>query len=146
MSTIWHCTCEWAFSLIKSEEKWKNAENCRSKRSNMTNKIYYICDLTDKVKDDTGYLMMYLRVAKYNYVHYLKTTEGTTFTPNDDINVVVPENDSLNEKIDTTISVRICTINMKIFNAQYTCPNCNSEVILDEEYVLCDDCDKMNNC
>ena len=35
---------------------------------------------------------------------------------------------------------------MKIFNAQYTFPNCNSEVILDEEYVLCDDCDKMSNC
>ena len=35
---------------------------------------------------------------------------------------------------------------MKIFNAQYTCPNCNSEVILDKEYVLCDNCDKMSDC
>ena len=81
--------------------------------------------------------MKYLRVGKYYNVRYLKTTESTTFTPNDNINAAVTENDSLDEKNDTTISARICAVNMESFSLQYTCPNCSSEIISDKEYVVC---------
>ena len=74
-------------------------------------------DLIDKVKEYTGYSMTYQRADKYNNVRYLKTTESTTFTPNDDINVVVTENDSLDENTDTFMSVRICAVNIKSCHA-----------------------------
>ena len=101
-------------------------------------------DLIKKVKEDTGYSMTYLRVGKYNNVQYLKTTKSTTFILNDDIDVVVTENFSLDGNIDTTISVRICAVYMKSFNTQYTCPNCSSEIISDEEYVVCDNYDTIS--
>ena len=88
--------------------------------------------------------MRNLGVGKYDKVHYLKTTESTAFTQNDDINVVVTENDSLDGKTDTTISAQICTINMKSFNVQYTCPNCISEIMSDKEYVVYDNCDTVS--
>ena len=74
-------------------------------------------DLIDKVKEYTGYSMTYQRADKYNNVRYLKTTESTTFTPNDDINVAVTENDSLDENTDTFMSVRICAVNIKSCHA-----------------------------
>ena len=75
---------------------------------------------------------------------YLNTAENTTFTPNDDTNAAVTENDGLDEKNETTISVRICTVNMQIFNSQYTCPNCSSEIISDKEYVVYNNWDTMS--
>ena len=101
-------------------------------------------DLIKKGKEDTGYSMTYLRVGKYNNVQYLKTTKSTAFILNDDIDVVVTENFSLDGNIDTTISVRICAVYMKSFNTQYTCPNCSSEIISDEEYVVCDNYDTIS--
>ena len=86
----------------KSEEKLKlkNGKMLRIAEAKLKDqtgltKFTLFGDLIGKVKEDTGYSMKYLRVEKCNNVRYLKITESTTFTPNDDINVVVTENDSL---------------------------------------------------
>ena len=96
------------------------------------------------MKEDTRCSMTYLRLGKYNNVRYLKTTESTTFTPNDDINVIVTENDSLDEMIDATISVIYLRSQYEKFNAYYACPNCSSEIISNGECVVCDNCDTIS--
>ena len=50
-------------------------------------------DSIDKVKEGKMYLMMYLRVGKFNNVQYLKTIESTAFTPNDGIKAAVMESE-----------------------------------------------------
>ena len=130
-------------SFNKSEEKLKlkNGKILRIVETRIIDragpiKFTSFGDLIDKVRENTGYSMTYLIVGKYNNVCYINTTESTTFTPNDDTIIIVTENDSLNEKVDATISVRIC--------AQYAWPNSSSEIILDEEYVVCNNCDLMS--
>ena len=139
ISIIWHCTCTWKIEI----KKWKNLRIIKAKKEDQTGLIKFtlFSDLIYKVKGSTRYAVTYLRVVKYSNLPYLKTTKSTTFTPNDDIKVAVTGNDSLDEKSDTIISVRISAVNMKNLNSQYTFPNCSSEIILDEEYVVCDNCD-----
>ena len=139
ISIIWHCTCTWKIEI----KKWTNLRIIKAKKENQTGLIKFtlFSDLIYKVKGSTRYAVTYLRVVKYSNLPYLKTTKSTTFTPNDDIKVAVTGNDSLDEKSDTIISVRISAVNMKNLNSQYTFPNCSSEITLDEEYVVCDNCD-----
>ena len=107
---------EFSFNTSEEKSKSKNEKVLRiveAKSKDQTGLITFTLfgDLNDKVKEDKGYSMTYLRVGKYNNVRYLKTIENATFTPNDDSNVVVAEND---KNIDATIAVRICAFNMKM--------------------------------
>ena len=109
-------------------------------------------DLIDEVNENSSYNISYLRVAKYDYERYLKTTESSTVIIHPDLNIKLTDIDKKEvENISTNIkvTVHVTSVGLKSFIPRLFCSNCDEDITSDEEFVICKKCDTISltsNC
>ena len=100
----------------------------------------------------TSYKISHLRVAKYDYERYLKTTERSTVIIQPDLNIELTDEDKKEvDNISTNIKVtiQVTSVDLKSFIPRLFCSNCNEDITSDEEFIICKKCDTMSltsNC
>ena len=145
------------FDLKEEKVKFKDGrdiriQECKVKDDTAIIKLTIFGDLIDEVNENFSYKISCLRVAKYEYKRYLKTTENSTVIIQPDLNTELTDVDKKEvENISTNIKVTIQVIlaDLKSFIPRLFCSNCNEDISLDKEFIICKKCDTMSltsNC
>ena len=145
------------FDLKEEKVKFKDGrgiriQECKVKDDTVIMKLTIFGDLIDEVSENSSYKISYLRVAKYDYERYLKTTESSTVIIQPDLNIELTDIDKREvENISTNIkvTVQVTSVDLKSFIPRLFCSNCNEDITSDEEFVICKKYDTMSltsNC
>ena len=108
--------------------------------------------LIDEVKEKSFRKISYLKVAKYDYERYFKTTESSTVTIQPDLNIELKDIDKKevgNISTNIKVTVQVTSLDLKMFIPQLYCSNCNEDITSDEELVICkmfDTMSRISNC
>ena len=146
-----------AFDLKEEKVKIKDGreirmQECKVKDNTAIIKLTIFGDLTDEVNENSFYKISHLRVAKYDYEWYLKTTESSTVIICLDLNIELTDLDKKEvESISTNVklTIQVTSGYFKSLNSRLSWPNCNEDITSDEEFIICKKCDTMSltsNC
>ena len=146
-----------AFDLKEEKVKFKDGreiriQECKVKYDTTIITLTIFGDLIDEVNENSSYKISHLRVAKYDYERYLKTTERSTVKIQPDLNIELADEDKKEvDNISTNIKVtiQVTSVDLKSFIPRLSCSNCNEDITSDEEFIICKKCDTMSltsNC
>ena len=141
------------FDLKEEKVKFKDGreiriQECKVKDDTAIIKLTIFGDLIDEVNENSSCKISYLRVAKYDYERYLKTTESSTVVIQPDLNIELTDVGKKEvENISTSIKVtiQVTSVDLKSFTPRLFCSNCNEDITSDEEFIICKKCDTMSH-
>ena len=95
-------------------------------------------DICDAVKDEKYYDICNLSLSKFKSDRILKTTEITKLKEIDDLDLNL-EGREIGQNI--IRNGKIIFVNSKSLNVKYKCPECKNEILIEKDFVICNNCD-----